>query len=336
MQEFSSPFWLPNGHAQTIWPSVFGSKILRKKVKPIFKRQTWFSPDGDFIDIDSQRSFQCSRQPLVVLFHGLEGSSGSFYSTAFYHMCTKLNFSLSIPHFRGCSGRPNRKLRGYHAGDIDEIDWILEKYSQLCSIEKIPLYAVGISLGGNALLHWAGSTDLSQQKFLPLKAIAAVCAPANLKASTMAIDSSINRIIYANYFLKSMKKKAVQKWKQYPNNFSLDKILAAKTLKEFDNNYTAPLHDFKDVNEYWEKCSSDKVIEKIKIRTLVIYSQNDPIVPFETLPLKKIESNPEIQFYVLSSGGHVNFLRKSNTDFYSLDYFFLQNTILTWFNTNSI
>ena len=336
MQEFSSPFWLPNGHAQTIWPSVFGSKILRKKIKPIFKSQTWFSPDGDFIDIDSQKSFQSSGQPLVVLFHGLEGSSGSFYSTAFYHICTKFNFSLSIPHFRGCSGRPNRKLRGYHAGDVDEIDWILEKYSHLCSIEKIPLYAVGISLGGNALLHWAGNTDLSQQKFLPLKAIAAVCAPTNLKASTMAIDYGVGGGGGGGWGGGGGRGRGGGGGKQYPNDFSLDKILAAKTLKEFDDNYTAPLHGFKGVNDYWNQCSSDRVIEKIKIRTLVINSQNDPIVPFKTLPFKKIESNPEIQFYGLSSGGHVNFLRKSNKDFYSLDYFFLQEKILNWFKTNSI
>ena len=124
-KEFKSPFWLCNGHLQTIWPAIFGKHYLERKIKPQYVRKRWNTPDHDFIDVDSDPSFFDGKDPVIVLFHGLEGSSSSYYSYAFYQACKELNFSLSIPHFRGCSGFNNKLPRSYHAGDSKEINWII-------------------------------------------------------------------------------------------------------------------------------------------------------------------------------------------------------------------
>ena len=122
VKEFRVPFWLFNGHLQTIWPATVGKKYLRREVRPSYFREKWKTPDNDFIEIDFNRNFFKERKPIVVLFHGLEGSSSSYYSLAFYQACKELNYSLSIPHFRGCSGSANELSRSYHAGDSEEIN----------------------------------------------------------------------------------------------------------------------------------------------------------------------------------------------------------------------
>jgi len=251
VEDFRVPIWLFNGHLQTIWPATVGKQHLLRKIRPSYFREKWKTPDNDFIEIDFNRNFYKERNPIVVLFHGLEGSSSSYYSLAFYQACKELKFSLSIPHFRGCSGPANKLPRSYHAGDSEEINWILEKYSKICAEQNRELYVFGVSLGGNALLHWAGTYVSNSLLISNLRCIVSICAPINLRSSGLAIDRKINRLVYANYFLRSMKKKARDKWCQYPDDFSFEKVQNSRTLYEFDNSYTAPVHGFLNVEDYW-------------------------------------------------------------------------------------
>ena len=148
MAGYRAPRWLPGGHAQTIWPALWGRRF--EGTPPVYQRERWRTPDGDFIDVDWQG--EDPRRPLLVLFHGLEGSSGSHYAQAFAHWARTHAFRFVVPHFRGCSGELNLAPRAYHSGDFEEIGWVLQR---LRAIQGGPVVAVGVSLGGNALLRWA-------------------------------------------------------------------------------------------------------------------------------------------------------------------------------------
>ncbi len=329
-QEFQSPFWLYNGHLQTIWPAVVGRLILQKKVEPTYIRKRWVTPDDDFIEIDSDMSFFNGKGPVVVLFHGLEGSSSSYYAQAFYQACKEQNFSLSIPHFRGCSGIDNKQARSYHAGDSEEVNWIIHKYSKICTSQQRDLYILGISLGGNALLHWAGNYISDSKIFPNLRSIISISAPINLRESSIKIDRGFNRLIYANHFLRPMKKKAKKKCIQFPNELSISDIQRARTISDFDDAYTAPVHGFSDVKDYWNRASSSRVIDKIKIKTLLIHSKNDPIVPFLSLPHRIISRNPFIESWFPESGGHASFLHSSDPTSFWVNHVFFPKVVLNW------
>jgi predicted alpha/beta-fold hydrolase len=177
---YIAPRWLPGGHAQTIWP------LLRKGPLPDLRRERWDTPDGDFIDLDWLPHRPGA--PLVVLFHGLEGSSESPYARSLMRMLTRLGWNGVVPHFRGCSGEPNRLPRAYHSGDADEIGWILERLATLHP--QLPRYAAGVSLGGNALLLWLGTRrrDACQT----IHAAAAVCPPLDMAAAGHNLSKGFN------------------------------------------------------------------------------------------------------------------------------------------------
>jgi predicted alpha/beta-fold hydrolase len=151
-RQFRAPRWLPGGHLQTIWPALYGRRVLGPR--PVYQRERWATPDGDFIDVDFRfAAGPAAREALwLVLFHGLEGSSRSHYAEAFADVARALGWNYAVPHFRGCSGELNLAPRAYHSGDHEEIGWML---GQLRHRAGQPLYAVGVSLGGNALLRWA-------------------------------------------------------------------------------------------------------------------------------------------------------------------------------------
>ena len=154
----------------------------------------------------------------------------------------------------------NELPRSYHAGDSEEINWILEKYSKICAKQNRELYVFGVS--SVAMLCFTGQ-DICLKFTTHFKSslYCIICAPINLRSSGLAIDRKINRLVYANYFLRSMKRKARDKWYQYPDDFSFEKVQNARTIYEFDNSYTAPVHGFLNVEDYWQKASAAMVIE---------------------------------------------------------------------------
>jgi predicted alpha/beta-fold hydrolase len=300
MQHFRAPRWLPGGNLQTIWPALFSTPA--PPPPPVYRRERWATPDGDFIDVDFADALgDSAAAPLLVLFHGLEGSSQSHYALAFAHRAAALGWAYAVPHFRGCSGELNRAPRAYHSGDFEEIGWILER---LRARQLSPLYVVGISLGGNALLRWA--EEAGESAAATARALAAVSSPIDLAAGGHAIDRGFNRQVYARMFLRTMKPKALAKWQQHPGLFDRERLRLARTLHEFDNVFTAPLHGFRDTDDYWTRASAKPHLHRIRIPTLVLNARNDPFVPAHCLPGPH-EVGRFVTLWQPAHGGHVGF-----------------------------
>ena len=297
MQAYRAPRWLVGGHAQTIWPALFGKRF--DGPAPSYRRERWRTPDADFIDVDWQG--EDPRQPLLVLFHGLEGSSGSHYAQAFAHWARTHGWRFVVPHFRGCSGELNLAPRAYHSGDFEEIGWVL---ARLRAVHGGPIAAVGVSLGGNALLRWAeeaGNTAAQQ-----VSAVAAVSSPIDLAAGGHAIGRGLNRHVYTRMFLRSMRPKALRKLAQHPGLFSRERLLAARDLYAFDDVFTAPLHGFKDTDDYWRRGSAQPHLHRIRIPALVLNARNDPFVPGGSLPQPR-DVGSFVTLWQPAHGGHVGF-----------------------------
>ncbi len=302
--DYRAPRWLPGGHAQTIHAALWARRYAQ--AAPVWRRERWDTPDADFIDVDwlvrpSAPAPLQEEPPLLVLFHGLEGSSGSHYAQAFADHAHRLGWAMAVPHFRGCSGELNRAPRAYHSGDHEEIRWILERMRSLHSGKR---YAVGVSLGGNALLRWAEESGHSARSVA--QAVCAVCSPIDLTASGHAIGQGFNRQVYTRMFLRSMKPRALQKWAQFPGLFDREALLAAKDLYDFDNVFTAPLHGFRDTVDYWARASAKPLLDAIRLPALVLNAQNDPFVPASSLP-KQAPAGDWVTLWQPEHGGHVGF-----------------------------
>jgi uncharacterized protein len=324
---YQAPRWLPGGQLQTIWPALFSRRHFGPA--PVFRRERWDSPDGDFIDVDFAVELQESAAlakksnlqpvaanastavatpalsataPLLVLFHGLEGSSASHYAQAFADWAAQHGVGFAVPHFRGCSGEINRAPRAYHSGDYEEIGWILQRMRLEHPHRRI--VAVGVSLGGNALLRWA--QEMGESASAVVSAVAAVCSPIDLMASGLAIGRGFNRQVYTRMFLRSMKPKALARLALHPGLFNRDKLLAARDLYEFDNLFTAPLHGFKNTDDYWTRASAKPHLQRLRIPTLVLNALNDRFVPASSLPAQH-EVGRYVTLWQPRHGGHVGF-----------------------------
>jgi predicted alpha/beta-fold hydrolase len=297
MDSYRAPWWLPGGDLQTIWPALFSRPRLAEA--PAYRRERWAAPDGDFIDVDHLDAGPGS--PALVLFHGLESSSTSRYAVAFAQVARALGWHFSVPHFRGCSGELNRAPRAYHSGDFEEIGWML---GRLRERHDAPLLAAGVSLGGNALLRWAEEAGDSARN--AVHAVAAVSSPLDLAAAGHAIDHGFNRVVYSRNFLKTMKPRALAKLAQHPGLFDRERLLRARTLYEFDDVFTAPLHGFKDTPDYWARASAKPHLHRIRIPALVLNAHNDPFVPGASLPAPH-EVGRCVTLWQPPHGGHVGF-----------------------------
>jgi predicted alpha/beta-fold hydrolase len=285
-----------------------------------YRRERWNTPDGDFIDLDWHESpvpaalnsgpLDANRPPLLVLFHGLEGSSRSHYALAFARQACRYGLDFVVPHFRGCGGQLNHAPRAYHSGDFEEIGWILQRLRQHSAQ---PLLVVGVSLGGNALLRWAQEAGMLASQ--SVSAVASVSAPVDLAASGQAMARGFNRMVYTRMFLRTMKPKALQKLAQHPGLFKAHTLHAASTLYDFDNVFTAPLHGFKDTDDYWQRASAKPHLERIQLPALVVNALNDPFVPAHSLPAarathladKAVPLTPFVTLWQPPHGGHVGF-----------------------------
>lgn len=296
MTPYIAPPWLPGGHAQTIWP------VVRKGTPPPYRRQRRETPDGDFIDVDWLATPEEAGAPLVILFHGLEGSSSSHYAAAMMHALAARGWGGVVPHFRGCSGEPNRLPRAYHSGDSAEIDWVLRRLRGQFPHRRI--FVVGVSLGGNALLKWAGEQEQAARDVV--QAVAGVCAPLDLTAAGRALERGFSRV-YAKNFLITLKANSAAKLARHPGLFDAARMRAARTLYEFDDAVTAPLHGFRDADDYWLRASSKPWLGGIRLPALVLNAQNDPFLPRTALP-GAAEVAATVTLDYPAGGGHVGFV----------------------------
>ncbi|KXB30388.1 alpha/beta hydrolase [Dechloromonas denitrificans] len=291
---YRAPSWLPGGHAQTIWPL-----LIKPRPLPL-RRERWTTPDGDFIDVDHLDG--PPEAPLLVLFHGLEGSARSHYAISTAHACKKIGWRFALPHFRGCSGELNQRPRAYHSGDSAEIDWILRRLQAANHGRK--LHAAGVSLGGNALLKWAG--EQGQAAAEVVTGIAALCAPLDLAACGHHLASGFNRV-YTQHFLKTLKAVSAARLRQFPGLFDEARMQQALNLYQFDDAVTAPVHGFAGADDYWRRASATPWLQSIAVPSLAVNPKNDPFLPAHHLP-STAEVSPCVRLEQPAGGGHVGFV----------------------------
>jgi hypothetical protein len=291
---FDAARWLPGGHAQTIWPRFI------PLARPAMSRERMETPDADFIDLDWLPPR--AGQPVVLLLHGLEGSSHSHYAKALMHAVAARGWNGVVAHARGCSGEPNRLLRAYHSGDSAELEWLLPRLHARAA--GAPVFVVGVSLGGNVLCKWLG--EQGQAASLWLTAAASVCAPVELGAAGRALDRGFNRV-YAQYFLRTMKPRALDKAKRFPGLIDPAALAACKSIRGFDDAYTSRVHGFIDAEDYWTRCASKPLLKSVRTPLLLLHALNDPMVPTWSLATPDQLSSDVTPEYT-PQGGHVGYV----------------------------
>ncbi|HEV2979448.1 MAG TPA: alpha/beta fold hydrolase [Casimicrobiaceae bacterium] len=294
---YRAPAWLPGGHAQTIYP------ILIPRPRISYRRQRLDTPDGDFVDFDWLDVPGATDQtPLVVLFHGLESSSTAHYALALMRHIAAIGWRGVVPHFRGCSGEENRRPRAYHSGDYTEVGWMLATIRAQAPVA--PLFAVGVSLGGSALINWLGREEHRARALV--RAAAAVSTPLDLTAAGMAIDQGLNRI-YARYFLQTLVPKALAMARRFPDALDVAAIRGVDSMYSFDAAVTAPLHGFASTADYWSRASSKPWLTAVAVPTLVLNARNDPFIPASSLP-DRGQVSDAVTLEQPEAGGHAGFL----------------------------
>ena len=295
---YRAPRWLAGGHAQTIWPTF----VRRPVVK--YRRERVTTADGDFWDLDWLDTTEgAADAPLVVLFHGLEGDSGSQYARALMAALAELGWRGVIPHFRGCSGELNLLPRAYHSGDHEEVGAMLAAIRARVSADT-SIHAVGVSLGGSVLLNWLGRQGATAAQ--TLTSAAAVSAPLDLTASGFDIDRGLNRI-YAWHFLWTLKPKSREMARRFPAKLDENRVRRIFSMYEFDDLVTAPLHGFEGTLDYWKRGSSKPWLGNIALPTLVLNAKNDPFIPGVSLPGRS-EVSRSVVLEQPEHGGHAGFL----------------------------
>lgn len=293
-----SPFWLPDGHFQSIYPSVF------RKVKNVsYSRMRIVTPDNDFLDLDWAYTKKTSEKkaPLVILSHGLEGNSTRQYILGMVRLFVAQGYDCLAWNFRSCSGEMNLQPRFYHSGATEDLDLVVKTAIQK-GYETI--YLTGFSLGGNLTLKYLGESGKNLSASIQKAAVFSV--PMDLKACSIAIEKPQNWI-YLKRFLNSLKPKITSKGTVFPEHIDAKKLASIKTFYAFDDTYTAGLHGFDSADHYYEKCSSCFFVDKIAIPTLIVNAVNDPIVPLSSLPAKLIEGLPNVWLELTERGGHCGF-----------------------------
>ena len=294
---YRAPWWTPGPHLQTIVPA----RLLPLPEVP-YARERWDTPDGDFIDVDFALPAPAAAvAPLLVLFHGLEGDSGAHYARLVMQSCRQRGWRGLVVHFRGCSGEPNRLPRAYHSGDSAEIDWVLARLA--ARWPQARRFAVGVSLGGNALAKWAG--ERGQSATALVQACVTISAPFDLAAGGAALGRGFNRV-YTYHFLRTLRRKALAMVARFPGLADPARIAASRSLFDFDDAFTAPVHGFAGAHDYWQRASARPWLAAVQVPTLALCAANDPFVPLESLPTAA-ELSRAITLEVPPAGGHVGF-----------------------------
>ncbi|MCD9529390.1 hydrolase [Photobacterium carnosum] len=317
MQPFTAPIGLRNPHLQTLLP-----RLIRRH--PLFTpiTQRLEMPDGDFVDLawTEQPDLINHHQPLMILLHGLEGSFNSPYANGLLMAAKQQGWLGVMMHFRGCSGELNRHPQSYHSGDIKDvrffIQWLRQQFPQR------PLMAVGVSLGGNVLINYlAHYPDNSE-----LIAAQAISPPLNLASCSHRIQQGFSRV-YQHYLLTSLKRTVAQKIERHPHTMPINQqqLASINSVWQFDQAVTAPLHGFKNADDYYQRCSGLLQLAKITLPLRIIHAKDDPFMCRDVIPQHPLPTN--IHYDLSATGGHVGFINGSLLK----PQFWLEHTVPTWF-----
>lgn len=298
---YSPAWWIPGGHLQTLW-----GKLFRRQAAAPTVLERWDTPDEDFVELHRLQSAKGA--PRVILLHGLEGTIRSHYAQGLLNEAARRGWGADLLIFRSCGSEPNLTRRFYHSGETTDAAFVLERISR--EHPTSPLAIAGVSLGGNVLLKLLGErgTDVPPQ----LKAAAAVSVPFDLLRSSRRIDRGFSRF-YQKFFLSSLRRKAQEKAERFPDLAPADRISRLRTLEDFDDLITGPLHGFLDARDYYRKSSSLPWLERIRINTLLLSAVDDPMLPPEVLDEVRdvARRNPRLHLEFVEKGGHAGFIAGS-------------------------
>lgn len=291
-------WWAPGPHLPTIFAST-----LRKMPMPPTTRVQWRTPDGDTLTIERIRGRLDA--PRIVVFHGLEGGTRSAYARRLLHAARQRGWWADLVLWRTCDGRAvNDVARAYHSGVSDDAGFALERIH--AEDPERPTMLHGTSLGGNVLLKWLGECGPSVPR--SIKAAAAVSVPFDLAAASRRIEQGASAI-YGIHFLRSLKRKAIAKAARFPGLCDSARVARARTLREFDDAFTAPIHGFASAEDYYEQSSSIRYLARIRTPTLLLSARNDPLLPAGVVDEVRslTRENPVIECVFPEAGGHVGF-----------------------------
>lgn len=290
MIDYKPCFIFKNRHINTCFPTLF------RKIDVSYERERYDTYDGDFIDVDYIRN---GNDKLIILCHGLEGSSQSKYIKGTAKYFSERGWDIAAINYRGCSGEMNRKVTFYHAALTDDIKLVIEKSNKY----KIIALA-GFSLGANMILKYIGTEKNLSEK---LKCVAVVSPPCEFFSSSIKLKKFEN-IIYRKKFLKTLKEKAIEKSKIFPDEkIDVEAIKKSKNIADFDAAFTSRFFGFKGLDDYYTKASSIKDIINIKIPTYILMPKDDPIMGKECYPIEEAKQNNFITLEMPKYGGHVGF-----------------------------
>ncbi|WP_299872492.1 hydrolase [uncultured Cocleimonas sp.] len=313
--DFKPAWWLHNPHLQTLWSTFF-----KQRPELDLNSDRLELVDGDFIDISSTKDIQ--QKPIVLILHGLEGTLESHYAKPLIKLLDENGYGVCFMHFRGCSGEINRLKRSYHSGDSADLQTVIEHIKT--KYQQIPFAIIGFSLGGNVLLKWLGE----QKQNASTTTAVAVSVPFKLRDAADRLEKSFSRV-YQKHLINSCQ----TKYKQKDAKFNLDlvkDIESVKTFFEFDDKITAPLHGFKDADDYYTQSSSHQYLSAIEKPTLILHAEDDPFM-WKSSPPTADEISVNISFELSKSGGHVGFI--SGKYPWAANYW-ADERILKWLSSN--
>ena len=298
---FRPPPLLTGPHLQTLL-----GKATRPHARPSLVPHRLELSDGDFVDLVMSPLCESTDRPIVLVLHGLEGSAFRRYMLVTYHALVRHGLAPVGLSFRGCSGEPNRTARAYHSGDTEDLAtvtrWLQGRYAD--RLQGL----VGFSLGGNVVLKYLGERPASETGY---RAAVAISVPFDLAAGSTELEGSGPRWIYRRYFLRSLQRKVAEKRTIIGSLADVDGALRARTLRDFDERLTAPIHGFSGAEEYYRTSSSGQWVPKVETPTLVIHAMDDPFLPARFVPVEALQSNPAILPFLLPEGGHVGFVSET-------------------------
>jgi predicted alpha/beta-fold hydrolase len=298
---YSPAWWIPGGHLQTLW-----GKFFRRQETAPTVRESWDTPDGDFLEI--HRLASASNRPRILLLHGLEGSVRSHYAQGLLNEAARRGWGADLLIFRSCGIELNRTRRFYHSGETGDLAFVLDRISR--EFPASALAIAGVSLGGNVLLKFLGEKGAALPE--QLRAAAAISVPFDLARSSQRINQGFSRL-YQRFFLGSLRRKAVEKARRFPDLAPSDKIGGLRTLEDFDNLITGPLHGFLNAQDYYARSSSLQYLKDIRLKTLLFSAFDDPMLPPAVLDeVREIaRGNRALEVEFVEKGGHAGFVAGS-------------------------
>jgi predicted alpha/beta-fold hydrolase len=268
-----------------------------------YRRVRSETPDGDFLDLDWLDRPLRSTSPLVIVLHGLEGSSRAKYVLGLLAEAAARGWDGVALNFRSCSGELNRLPRFYHSGETQDLDWVVA--SLVARSPHRPLALVGFSLGGNVLLKWLGERGdkIPDQ----VRGAVAISVPYDLGVAAYRVDHGFGRV-YGQVFLRTLKAKALAKAERFPGLVDVGRVRNLSSFAAFDEHVTAPIHGFAGAQDYWTRSSCVPWLAPIRRPTLLVSAGDDPFLPSAYLPRESVARSAWLEAEFSGNGGHVGFV----------------------------